>query len=37
MAAELPLLAAMPLYLIAYGVAAFVIAKAIRAFKDIFK
>lgn len=37
MATELPLIASLPLYLIGYGLAVWVIAKAIKAIKDIFK
>lgn len=37
MAAELPFFVALPLYLISYGVAVYVLAKAIKAIKDIFK
>lgn len=37
MATELPFIAALPLYMIGYGLGIYVIAKAIKAIKDLFK
>ena len=37
MVTAVPLYAALPVYLISYGLAVWVIAKAIKAVKDIFK
>lgn len=37
MVTAVPLYAALPVYLICYGLAVWVIAKAIKAVKDIFK
>ena len=37
MVTAVPLFAALPVYLIGYGLAVWVIAKAIKAVKDIFK